>query len=276
LSGVVVVERILMMVDGSFAAETSARYSLVLTKACGAELDLLYVVVDESGGALTRAEESLLRIFRQAHSLGLKVRSVKEAGDPIRVMRDHVVREKITLAVASATRAEVGRRLLRELPCAVLLVRVVHPGRMASPNEILVPLYSGEFEGGGLEEAADLLAKLGSYWQARIVLFQVRRPVTQLFDRKLFGGGVREQEETKLHRFVSALTRRGMSPGTRVAWGRRIGEGITAEAAARRHDLIFLGTKGPRGFIQRLRAGTVDHLMRTTPCDLMLFRPAAA
>jgi nucleotide-binding universal stress UspA family protein len=269
------VNRILMMVDGSFAAETSARYSVVLTKACGAELDLLYVVVDESGGALTRAEESLLRIFRQAHSLGLKVRSVTEAGDPIRVMRDHVVREKITLAVASATRAEVGRRLLRELPCAVLLVRVVHPGRMASPNEILVPMYPGEFEGGGLEEAADLLAKLGGHWQARIVLFQVRRPVTQLFDRKLFGGGVREQEETKLHRFVSALTRRGLSPGTRVAWGRRIGEGITAEAAARRHDLIFLGTKGPRGFIQRLRAGTVDHLMRTTPCDLMLFRPAA-
>ncbi|MBI3779508.1 MAG: hypothetical protein HY278_00325 [candidate division NC10 bacterium] len=40
--------------------------------------------------------------------------------------------------------------------------------------------------------------------------------------------------------------------------------------------MIFLGTKGPRGFIRRLRAGTVDHLMRTTPCDLMLFRLAAA
>jgi nucleotide-binding universal stress UspA family protein len=270
------VKRIVMMVDGSFAAETSARYGLALAKACGAELELLFVATDESGAAMKRVEESLLRLFRQAHSLGLKVRSVTETGDPIKVMREHVAREKTTLAVAPVTSAEVGRRFLRELPCGVLLVRVVHPGRMAWPNEILVPVYPGEFEGGGLEEAADLLAKLGDYWQARIVLFQLRRPMTQLFDRQLFGSGVREREETKLYRFVSALTHRGMSPGTRVAWGRRIGEGITAEAAARRHDLIFLGTKGPRGFIQRFRAGTVEHLMRATPCDLMLFRPAAA
>jgi nucleotide-binding universal stress UspA family protein len=108
------------------------------------------------------------------------------------------------------------------------------------------------------------------------MLFQLKRPVTRLFDRKLFGGDEVGQEETKLHRFVAALTRRGQAPGTRVTWGRHVGAGITAEAAARRHDLIFLGTKGPRGFIQRFRAGTVEHLMRMTPCDLMLFRPAAA
>ena len=85
-----------------------------------------------------------------------------------------------------------------------------------------------------------------------------------------------EEEDTTLHRFVAALTHRGLSPGTRIAWGQRIGKGITAEAAVRRHDLIFLGTKGPRGFMRRFRAGTVERLMRTTPCDLMLFRPAAA
>lgn len=275
-AGVVVVQRILMMVDGSFAAETSARYSLALAKVCGAELELLFVAGNESSAAMKRAEESLLRLFRQAHSLGLKVRSVTEAGDPIRVLREHVVREKISLAVTSVTSTQVVRRLLRELPCAMLLIRVVHPGRMASPSEILVPVYPGEFEGGGLEEAADLLARLGGYWQARIVLFQFKRPMTRLFDRKLFGGDPSEQEERKLHRFAAALTRRGLPPGTRVSWGRRIGAGITAEAAARRHDLIFLGTKGPRGFMRRFRAGTVEHLMRATPCDLMLFRPAAA
>ena len=270
------VQRIVMMVDGSFAAETSARYSLALAKACGAELELVFVAGDELGAAMKRAEESLLRLFRQAHSLGLKVRSVTEAGDPVRVLREHVVREGISLAVASATNTQVVRRLLHELPCAILLVRVVHPGRMASPHEILVPVYPGEFEGGGMEEAADLLARLGGYWQARIVLFQFKRPMTRLFERKPLGGHPMEEEDTTLHRFVAALTHRGLSPGTRIAWGRRIGEGITAEAAARRHDLIFLGTKGPRGFMRRFRAGTVEHLMRTTPCDLMLFRPAAA
>ena len=127
-----------------------------------------------------------------------------------------------------------------------------------------------------MEEAADLLAKLGDYWQARIALFQFKRPMTRFFGREPFGGGAGEREERKLHWFVAALTRRGLSPWRRVVWGRRIGKGITAEAAARRHDLIFLGTKGPRGFMRRFRAGTVEHLMRTTPCDLMLFRPAAA
>lgn len=273
---VVMVRQILTMVDESFAAETSARYGLALAKAGGAELELLVVVGDDAAAAITRAEESLVRLFRQAHALGVKVRSVMEVGDPVRVLREHVRREGISMAVVPATSTQVARRLLKELPCAVLLVRVVHPGRMASPSEILVPVYPGEFEGGGLEEAAEILASLGGYWQARIVVFQFRRPVSQLFERKLFGGDVGEQEGTKLHRFVEALARHGRSPGTRIASGRHIGAGITAEAAARRHDLIFLGIKGPRRFIRRFRAGTVEHLMRTTPCDLMLFRPAAA
>ncbi|TAN39772.1 MAG: universal stress protein, partial [Nitrospirae bacterium] len=85
-----------------------------------------------------------------------------------------------------------------------------------------------------------------------------------------------EQAERTLHPFIAALSRRGLAPGTRVSWGRRHGPGITAEAAARRHDLIFLGTKRPKSVLQWLRLGTVDHVVRKSPCDLMLFRPAAA
>lgn len=269
-------QKILMSVDGSFAAEAGARYALALAKAIGAELDLLFVAADQSAGPMRRAEESLLRLLRQAHALGLKARSVTEIGDPVRVMRDFVAREAITLAMASVTGPEAARRLLREVPCAILLVRVVHPGRMASPHEILVPVYGGEFEGGGLESAADLLANLGEYWHARIVLFQLRQPLMRLFDRRRVGEETSEQAERKLIPFVTALSRRGLAPGTRVSWGRRHGPGITAEAAARRHDLIFVGTKGPKRFLQWLRTGTVDHLVRKSPCDLMLFRPATA
>jgi nucleotide-binding universal stress UspA family protein len=269
-------QKILMMVDGSFAAEAAARYALALAKACEAELELLFVAGEQSGGAMRRAEESLLRLFRQAHALGLKVRSVTEIGDPVRVMRDYVAREEITLAMASITGPEVVRRLLREISCSMLLVRVVHPGRMASPHEILVPVSVGEFEGGGLDAAADLLADLGGYWQARIVLFQMKRPLMRLFDRRRLGEETPEQAEHRLHRFIEALSRRGMAAGTRIVWNRRYGPGITAEAAARRHDLIFVGAKGSKSFLQWLRAGIVDHLVRKSPCDLMLFRPAAA
>jgi nucleotide-binding universal stress UspA family protein len=269
-------QKILMSVDGSFAAEAGARYALALAKAIGAELDLLFVAADQSTGAMKRAEESLLRLLRQAHTLGLKARSVTEIGDPVRVMRDYVAREAITLAMASVTGPEMARRLLLEVPCAMLLVRVVHPGRMASPHEILVPVYGGEFEGGGLESAADLLANLGEYWHARIVLFQLRQPLTRLFDRRRFGEETPEQAERKLIPFIAALSRRGMAAGTRVSWGRRHGSKITAEAAARRHDLIFVGTKGPKRFLQWLRTETVDHLVRKSPCDLILFRPTAA
>ncbi|WP_337287122.1 universal stress protein [Candidatus Methylomirabilis sp.] len=269
-------QKILMMVDGSFAAEAAARYALALAKACGAEVELLCVAVDQSAGAMKRAEESLLRLFRQAHALGLNVRSVTEMGDPVRVMRDYVAREGITLAMASVTGPEVARRLLREVPCAMLLVRVVHPGRMASPHEILVPIYGGEFEGGGLDAAADLLAHLGEFWHARVILFRLRQPLTRLFDRRRVGEETPEQAERALHPFIAALSRRGLAPGTRVSWGRRHGPGITAEAAARRHDLIFVGTKGPKSFLRWLGAGTVDHLVRKSPCDLMLFRPVAA
>lgn len=269
-------QKILMSVDGSFAAEAGARYALALAKACWAELDLLYVAEGQSAGEMKRAEESLLRVLRQAHAFGLKARSVTEVGDPVGVMREYVAREGITLAMASVTGPEVARHLLREVPCAMLLVRVVHPGRMASPHEILVPVYGGEFEGGGLEAAVDLLANLGEFWHARIVLFQLRQPLTRLFNRRGFDQETTEQAERMLHPFIVALSRRGLAPGTRVSWGGRHGPGITAEAAARRHDLIFLGTQGPKSVLQRLRRGTVDHVVRKSPCDLMLFRPAAA
>lgn len=269
------VQRILMIVDGSFAAETAARYSLALAGAYGAELELLFVAGDSSRSAIKRAEESLLRLFGQAQSMGLKVKSVTEAGEPIRVIREYVAREGITLAVSAVRDPGVVGRLLREIPCAVLLVRVTHPGKMAWPHEILVPLYHGEFEGGGIEQAADLLAKLGRYWESRIMLFQLRRPLTRLFDRKPLGAGPPEEEGT-LREFAAALRRHGLAPAMRVAWGRRVGPVITAEAAARRHDLIFLGTKGPTGFARRLRSRTVEHVVRSSPCDLMLFRPAAA
>jgi nucleotide-binding universal stress UspA family protein len=270
-----VVQRILMIVDGSFAAEAAARYSLALARAYEAELELLFVAGDSSRSAINRAEESLLRLFRQAQSLGLKVRSVTEAGEPSRVIREHVAREGITLAVLPFKDPGVAARLWREVSCPVLLVRVAHPGRMAWPHEILVPLYHGEFEGGGMEQAADLLAKLGRHWESRILLFQLRRPLTRLFERRPLGE-VPPEQEGALREFAAALRRRGLAPAMRVAWGRRAGPVITAEAAARRHDLIFLGTKGPTGFARWLRAGTVEHVARSSPCDLMVFRPAPA
>src|SRR5574341_984717 len=143
--GSVMVQRILTIVDGSFAAEMAARYSLALAKASAADLELLFVAGDRPRSAIKRAEESLLRLFGQAQSMGLKVRSVTEAGEPIRVIREYVLREGITLAISSVRDPAIASRLLREIPCAVLLVRVAHPGRMAWPHEILVPLYHGEF-----------------------------------------------------------------------------------------------------------------------------------
>jgi len=128
----------------------------------------------------------------------------------------------------------------------------------------------------GLQGAAYELPRINHYL-GRIVrggLFWPDRKV-RLFDRQHVGEETSEQAERKLRPFIVALSRRGLAPGTRVSWGRRHGPGITAEAAARRHDLIFLGTKGPQSFLRWLRAGTVDYLVRKSPCDLMLFRPAA-
>jgi len=262
-----------MIVNGSFTAEVSARYSLAVAKACGGTLELLYVAGHAPAAARRRGEESLLRVFRQAQAIGLAAKSVIEAGEPVDVMRRHVIREQVALAVVPITSADTARRLLREIPCPLLLVRVRHLGRLAWPHEILVPVYPGEFARSGIEAAARLLAQLARYWAARIVLFQVRRPLTRLFDRPVFGLGVGEQEEQTLRAFAEAIGRHGLLPGRRVVWGRHVGRGITAEAAARRHDLIFLATGGPGGFLERARAGTIAHLVHQSPCDLMLFRP---
>jgi nucleotide-binding universal stress UspA family protein len=265
-----------MSLDGSFASETAARYSLALAKALDADLELLFVAGERSGSSVTRAEESLHRLFRQAQSLGLRVRGTAEAGDPVRVAREHVGYGGVTLAMASVTRPDGVRHLLRHFPCAALLVRVVHPGKMAAPHEILVPVYPGEFQGRGIEQASELLSKLGGYWSARIVLFRLHAPPWRLFGRRPFAGNEEAGDEVRLREFAAALRGHGLTPRTRIAWGRRVGEGITAEAAARRHDLIFVGTEGPKRWVGRGRSRTVEYLMDRSPCDVMLFRPAAA
>src|SRR3970282_2537341 len=97
-----------MIVDGPFAAEAAARYSLALARAYGAELELLFVAGDSSRSAIKRAEESLLRLFGQAPSMGLKVRTVTEAGEPIRVIREYVARAGIRMAVSRVRDPGVG------------------------------------------------------------------------------------------------------------------------------------------------------------------------
>ena len=52
-----------------------------------------------------------------------------------------------------------------------------------------------------------------------------------------------------------------------------VGRNITIEAAAKRHDLIIMGASG-RSLLQSfVRGNPVEHVLRETPCDLIILRP---
>ncbi len=271
-------QRILMAVDGSFHAEAAARYAGGIARASGADLRILHAVSpNESAAVLKRAQASLLRIFTEAQTCGGTVSLVTETGAPTTAIPEYAAREQIdlvVLAVRGAGSHTVGP-ILPRLKTAVLLVRVAHPGKLAMPREILMPIRGGS-AGATARARATLAALLARAFGARVYVFHVRKPIARFFHGKVLlephdleSAAAREVQE-----YVEVLLEHAVRPATRVVHAPKIRHAITLEAAARRHDLILLGAS-ERGGIRRLVGGSpVETVLRDAPCDVMIFRPA--
>jgi nucleotide-binding universal stress UspA family protein len=271
-------QRILMAVDGSFHAEAAARYAGGIARASGADLWILHAVPpNESATVLKRAQASLLRIFTEAQTRGGTVSLVAESGDPTTVIPECAARERVdlvVLAVRGAGSHTVGP-ILPRLKMAALLVRVAHPGRLAVPREILLPIRGGS-KTTVVRARATLAALLARAFDARVYVFHVRKPIARFFHGKVLlephdleSAAAREVQE-----YVEVLLEHAVRPATRVVHAPKIRQAITHEAAARRHDLILLGASERAG-IRRLAGGSpVEAVLRDAPCDVMIFRPA--
>lgn len=265
---------ILAAVDESFNAHVAARYAIALAQACGATLYVAGVLTPTMTGTEEGAlAQSAGALVSEAERRGVTAHLLMERGDVVRTLTALARAHAIDVVLTASRRPDVERRyflrtvpqrLMAVLDCALIIVRVVHPGLLAHPRQILVPIPG---EARHPAELAYLVAKLAAHFHAKYVVFHALEKARQP------GQAVpQEAAMQRVRAFVDALRQAGTEPQVRIVSSPQVGEAIMHEAARHRHDLIVMGTSR-RGLSARWwRGNPVEEVMRRTPCDLFVCR----
>jgi nucleotide-binding universal stress UspA family protein len=272
--------KVLAAVNEHLNSEVSARYALHLAKEAGARI--YFCSIAENGldkKSFHLAEEAVKRLSHRARELGVQTDCILETGNPIEQIKKIVISEGIDIVFAATRREDVekrfyahtvSRRLSLALPCSVALVRVVHMGRV-HPRDILVPLKARMDH---IAERARFAAIMARAFDARLSLFHAPRPLGRFFHGEVHLTPL--EWETRMPddivRFVTDLDRQGISHVKKLTPG-AAGLTITIEAAAKRHDLIIMGTSERSLLNSLIRGNPVERVLRETICDLIILRP---
>jgi len=274
-------KKVLAAVNEFTNSEITARYAMALAKSCKAALSLVFVAeVKLDREAFRQAESAMERLFIEAEKYHLEVKSIIEKGNPLKKISDIVNENDIEIAFTSTRREDVSKRffvrtltreLMIKLPCSVAMVRVVHLGKI-HPKNILVPLRGHMTHH---EERACFVAKLAEAFNAQVTLFHQHSPTTSfLHGEKPLKPAEREEYIPKdIEEFTRCLKRYDIGHEKRSGYG-AISRAITIEAAHRRNDLIVMGAS-ERSLFRSITSGNpVEEVLRETPCNLIILRPA--
>jgi nucleotide-binding universal stress UspA family protein len=175
-------------------------------------------------------------------------------------------------------RGTLSERLLRELQCNVLALRVVHPGLLGSPRRLLVPL---DERPEGFQAALPFLQLFGPQLThlhlmlvARVGHRRLHR-LSHAHGERLRGPGLAYCERVE-REIIERL-----GPGARVMDAQvlvsdQVHHEILIAANRTRSRLIYMGVS-ERGRAERLRHGDpVEQVLRDSTCDVAIYRGIGA
>jgi nucleotide-binding universal stress UspA family protein len=266
--------RVLAAVDESFNAHAAARYALALAQACGATLFVAGVLTPQMTGREEAAmAQSAGALVAEAAARGVEAHLCLERGDVVHALDALARSHGIDVVLAAARRHEAPRRyflcgvpqrLMAVLDCSLIVVRLVHPGLLAQPRHILVPI------GGDARDPAErayLVGRLAAHFHARLMVFHALEKAPRRGQAAPQATGARQVDA-----FVERLRQAGAALQVRLVSSPQVGEAIMQEAARHRHDLIVMEAS-QRGLFARWRRGNpVEEVMQRTPCDLFVCR----
>ena len=283
--------------------DAAVRYVARLAAATSADLTIADVIEDVPPIArrlLPRSWDlpALVRAQKQARiesraalarRLGAAPKTVLLAGSPIKALAREVVRGgHDLLAVGAAPPGTVqcvgasATRLLREVPCPVLLV---HPSRRRGRPRILVAVDTGPWVSKG---TGALTAKLieTAIWFAekhegelhvlhswvpygeRLIL---RAGVTH-GEAQQFLAGQREEAREDLERALAPFRAHIAPAGVHLVKGDpRVA--IADFATSHRTDLLVVGTVGRSGVAGRIIGNTAEAVLSQLPCSMLVVKP---
>ncbi len=148
---------------------------------------------------------------------------------------------------------------------------------MISYRTILVALDFADCSQDLLDHAASLAGSL----QARLILMHVAELPSGLEPDAKVGHGREHQEgaaellahrsEERLQRYRATLEPSGLVVDTVVVGG-TTADGIVEQAAAKKADLIIMGTHGRRRMLKLLSGSVAEAVMARAPCPVMTVR----
>lgn len=241
--------------------------------------------------ALVR-EQKQARLERRsslARRLGASPETVVLTGSPIRALIREVVRGGYDLLAVAATSPDTvqcveasATRLLREVPCPVLLVR---PSRRRRRPRVLAAVDTGPLVSSDTSALAAKLIEtavwLSEKHEAELHVLHawipygermiVRAGLTEA-EAHQFLAGVREEAREELERLLAPLRAR-IDPA-RVHLVKGDPRVVIPEfATTQRIDLLVVGTVGRTGVAGRIIGNTAEAVLNQLPCSMLVVKP---
>jgi nucleotide-binding universal stress UspA family protein len=283
------INRILVPLDGSAAAEAVLPFVTKIAQATGSDVLLVSAVTpiavwDEAHAAVKwEAEEGQAGDYLQARRnelahIGLTVQSRVVFGAAAEAILRIAMGDRADLiAITTHGRSGLARwvlgsvtaKLVHATNTPILVVRPPADGTStagANITKMLVPLDGSEAAASVLPFAADLAKSFG----AKICLFQaVPEPVTAYPD-------VQEEVEASARQFLASaaerLSEQGVQADSVASFGNTV-DGIVWAAEREKAELIVMSTHGRSGIGRMVLGSVADAVVRRASMPVILVRP---
>ena len=288
-------KHILVPLDGSLLAERTLALAANIVEEMSAKLTLLRVVpqfailaadpmVYEEMNRLGDEESlSYLRSKADALDLSVSIDVFSETGQPadtiIRFAEEHDVD---LIMISSHGRSGLNRwvygsvaeRVLRQSPCATLIInaRVVHD--VPQCKKILVPLDGSDIAERALEPGKQLAAALGS----DLHLLRVTTYAHQMMETSSMKGALDDIEEREVQEAEAYLkSKYSDEPDLQIYFKVDVAKGTVAEsivnyAAEHQINLIVMSSHGRTGLQRWVYGSVAEKVLRSACCATMIIR----
>lgn len=275
---------IILAHDGSIYSDWVARYALCFA-AHEDDRKLLVLHVDDESCSEQVVDAKLAGLEKecQRHGVQFSAQMLPLGASVYRSLRQAIPRDPEALLVCGTRyrlkkknllRGSLAEKLLRMHQCPVLAIRVVQPGRLGNPRELLLPLA------GHLDGYLRLWPILRRFVPA-IKLVHLFRVLPLNYLRHLHLTFAREQKLREIGMAhlnqVAAdldeqLGQRHFSLEKRVVISEDWVQAVVVRASRLKSQLILIGVS-ERSLAHRiLRGSGVEKLLRQAPCDVGIYR----
>jgi len=275
---------IILAHDGSLYGDWVARYAL---RFAAAETDRTLLLLHVLDGRIdpplaesrfkalaSEAEETAITVHSELLPVGKSVYRTLRQAIPLDPEALLVCGTRVKPRRQAFLAGSVAEPLLRTHQCPVLAVRVVQPGLLGLPHDLLLPLAGHQ---AGLDRLWPVFRRLAP--QLRKAYFLQAIQVTQLAQAHASLGRkaqLHQNGELYLDRLIAELETRITDPSFSVE--RRVlltgdwAHQVLVEGSRLKAQMLLLGAS-ERSLAQRVFHGQVlERILRETPCDVGIYR----